>query len=110
MVEKVVDVFVDGLMVTVSAYGCTLRFSQSIAVDFAAVSRVDEGAPVPSEHVATLRMTPEFIKGVVFVMYQHVVQYERSVGGKIPLPPELIEGATEGAAGATLEQWDQFWK
>jgi hypothetical protein len=102
MAEKVVDVFVDGLMVTVSAYGC-------IAVDLSVISQVDEGAAVPNEHVATLRMTPEFIKGVIFVMYQHVVQYEQSIGGKIPLPPELIEGATQGAPG-TREQWDQFWR
>ena len=113
MAERPLDAFVDGLIVNVSAYGCTLRFSESISEEpHANLQRSErEGSGhVPSEHVATLRMTPEFLKGVIFVMYQHVRDYERSIGGKIPLPSELLEGAREGAGGASQEQWDEFWK
>jgi hypothetical protein len=113
MAEKVADVFADGLMVNVSAYGCTLRFSQSISEEPNVIAERAEregGGHLPSEHVATIRMTPEFLKGLIFVMYRHVRDYEQSIGGKIPIPAELIEGAREGAVGASQEQWDEFWK
>lgn len=113
MVERPVDAFVDGMVVTVSAYGCTIRFSQSISEEPGVIAERAERegtGKLPSEHVATIRMTPEFLKGVIFVMYQHLREYEQAIGGKIPLPPELVEGAREGAEGASQEQWDEFWK
>jgi hypothetical protein len=114
MAEKVADVFVDGMTIIVSAYGCTVRFLQSISEDPSALAgqaeAAPEAAPMPSAHVVTIRMTPEFLKGVVFVMHQHVRDYEQSVGGKIPIPADLVDGARQGAAGATQEQWDEFWK
>ena len=113
MAERPLDAFVDGLIVNVSAYGCTLRFSESIFEEpRVTLERAERegGGHLPSEHVATLRMTPEFLKGVIFVIYRHVRDYEQSIGSKIPLPPELLEGAREGAGGASQEQWDEFWK
>jgi hypothetical protein len=51
-------------------------------------------------------VTPEFVKGMAFLLRVQVLQYEKSIGTKLPVPPDLF-GTT--LSGTALERWNRCW-
>jgi hypothetical protein len=93
-----VDVYSDQMGVTVGPFGCALNFSQSLAVPPAG-GAIGAGYPV-----ATVRMSLEHLKIMVFLLRRQVVQHERNSGVQIPIPREVLNQMRIG-----LEDWKECW-
>jgi hypothetical protein len=98
------DVFADGFNVQVAALGCVMHFTLSIPN---APPAADPGALLPSEPVAIVRVTPEFLKGMVFLLRENIRRYEQSAGFKIKLPPEIMRVVL---VGSNQQTWDRIWE
>jgi len=100
---EAIDVFADTIRFNVAAYGCALHF----AVSRPTLDLVPPGAPIPMDRVATVRLTPEFLKGIVFLLREHIVQYEKTAGAPITIPFEMLNQILQGT---TLERWTRCWE
>lgn len=98
-----IDVFADGFNVQVAALGCVLRFTLTIPD---APPSTDPTALLPSEPVAVVRMTPEFLKGMTFLLRENIRRYEQSAGFSIELPPEIMAAVLRGS---DQETWNRVW-
>jgi hypothetical protein len=81
-------------------FGCALNFYATTEQEHRAqgTDQVLDGI-----HVATIRMSPEFIKGMVFYLYKRVRQYEQD--GPINLSETTLQRLTEGDRAG----WDRLW-
>lgn len=103
-----IDVFADAVHINVMAFGCTLQFAVSKPVPMAPpLPAPPAPTPLPADRVATIRLTPELLKGLAFLLREQVLQYERNAHLKIEIPPELMGGLL---AGTGRERWDRFWE
>lgn len=104
-----IDVFADAVHVNVMAFGCTVQFavSRSVSMQTGSEQSAAEAPPfIATDHVATIRVTPEFLKGFAFLIREQVLRYEANSGFKIELPPDLMTALT---ASTGREQWDRVW-
>lgn len=105
MPTEPVDIFADAFRVYVGAFGCMLTFSLSNA-DQQAVT--PPGTTLPSDRVATIRLAPELLKGMAFMLRQQIIAYEREEG-KIVMPEKYIAAAV-ALVGADSEAWNRCWE
>lgn len=98
------DLFSDALHVYMGPFGCAIHYSLSEAQ---AHFTSDPGVVFSSNRVATVRMTPELMKGLAWILYHEVKKYENQ-GVRIELPPPYVDGALR-SAGVDREYWDRFW-
>jgi hypothetical protein len=103
-----IDVFADAVHVNVMAFGCTVQFAVSKPAPMSTGAEHGTTEAPATDRVATIRVTPEFLKGFAFLIRQQVLQYEANSGLKIDLPPDLMAGLTGPTGGR--EQWDRVWR
>jgi hypothetical protein len=96
-----VDIFADGLQVFLGAYGCALHFTVSTEESQKATS---PDQTLQGTRVATVRITPEFAKGMVFFLRDRVLRYEAE-NGTINMPPKVLERLV----GEQQASWDRLW-
>ena len=101
-----IDVFVDAMHIAVMGFGSTLQFAVSKPVPMSG-PQPPGSMPLPSDRVATIRMTPEFLKGMAFLLREHVLLYERNSGFKIELPKELMANIL---SGTSIDRWKRCWE
>lgn len=101
---EAIDSAADTLRINIAALGCSLQFglSQPQMID-------DQQPPLPVERVAIIRVTPEFAKGMAFLLREQVFQYEKSIGMKLPVPQDLF-GSGLTLTGDTLARWNRCWE
>lgn len=104
MPSEPVDLFADGFQIFVGGFGSAIHFQLSEADHH--VGATPPGQLLPSRRVATVRMTPEMLKGLAFLIHQQVNVYERT-NPRIELPADSMQRMA--AAGITAEQWHHFW-
>ena len=103
-----VDLFADAVHINVMAYGCTLQFGLSRPVPMAVPTPPPtEATPLPTDRLATIRLSPELLKGLAFLLREHVLRYERNANVRIELPPELLASIL---AGSNRERWNDCWE
>ncbi len=98
-----IDFFVDGFHIDVLPFGCILTLHQSRAP----VQGDPETQLLASDHVATVRMTPEFLKGMAFLLRNQVIIHERTSGRRIDLPADMM---TRLLTGTDRQNWDRCWE
>lgn len=96
------DIFADAFKIFVGGFGSSLHFFLSDPDQEAT-----PGGLLPSNRVATIRLTPELLKGLTFLLYRQVVMYE-SANPRIELQPDAMARVFAGS-GIDREKWDRFW-
>ena len=102
MLNEPVDIYADGFKILVNGFGSSINFHLSDAEQ----TEVPAGELFASHRVATIRMTPEMLKGLAFLLYQQVLLYERE-NPRVELPANAMKRMAEG--GITRETWERFW-
>lgn len=102
-----IDVFVDTVHINVLPLGCTLQFGLTKPAPMVLTQPGVQPPPLTSDRVATIRLTTELLKGMAFLLREHVLQYEKTSGFKVQLPPDLMANAL---VGTTRERWDRCWE
>jgi hypothetical protein len=97
MADAPVDVYTDQVGLNIGPFGCTLNFSVSPQVQM-------PGGGVAGTPVATLRMSLEHLKLMVFMLRRQLVKYEQDNGVRIPIPREVLSTLRIG-----LEDWQECW-
>ena len=92
------DVYTDQFQVNLGPYGSTINFQLSGAAP------VVPGAPPQIERVATVRMSLEHLKAMIFILHRHLVAYETQAQLTINLPAEVLR-----AMQIRQEDWQAFW-
>ena len=93
-----VDVYSDQMGMTLGPFGCAINFSQSLAVP------PSSGVIGAGHPVATVRMSLEHLKVMIFLLRRQVSQYERERGIKVPIPLEVLNQLHIGP-----EDWREVW-
>ena len=93
------DVYADQFQLHLGAFGCTINFQLSGAIP------VVPGAPPQTERVATVRMSLEHLKALVFIMHRQLATYETQARVTIGLPIEVLR-----AMQIREEDWEAFWR
>lgn len=94
-----VDVYSDQLQVTTAVFGCTINFMRSNPTPPA------PGTAPQIERLATVRMSLEHLKVMVFILHRQMRVHEDQTGISIPIPPQVLNGLQVG-----LEDWEKFWR
>jgi hypothetical protein len=94
-----VDVYADQFQVTTAMYGCTVNFMRTSPTPPA------PGTAPQVERLATVRMSLEHLKVMVFILYRQMRQHEAQTGTTIPIPAQVLNGLQVG-----LEDWERFWR
>lgn len=94
-----VDVYSDQMGMNLGPFGCVINFSQSLAVPPGG-GVIGAGTPV-----ATVRMSLEHLKVMVFLLHRQVSQYERESGARVSLPMGVLNQLRIGP-----EDWQAFWE
>jgi hypothetical protein len=84
------DIFADGVRTFVGAYGCALHFW--LSTPEAHVSTPAE-MNLPSARVATIRMTPELMKSLAWMLYRQIKLYEEQYRLEVELPSNMMVSA-----------------
>jgi len=95
---EVPDVYTDQFQVNLGTFGCTINFQLSGATP------VVPGALPQIERVATIRMSLEHLKAMVFIMHRQLAAYEAQAHVAIALPVEVLR-----AMQIRQEDWEAFW-
>ena len=93
-----IDVYADSFTITAAAYGAALTFSLRSA-------HPNQASPTPPERVATIRMSLEHLKTMVYVMKRQLTQYERETGIHVGIPGQVLSQLQ-----IAPEDWDSFWR
>jgi len=93
-----IDIFSDQFQVTVGPYGCVLNFSLTSA------QPPPPGAVRPADRLASVRMSNEHLKVMTYILRRQIVDYERRLAVRVPVPQEVIN-----ALGIGREDWEEFW-
>jgi hypothetical protein len=93
------DVYSDQFQVNLGPFGCTLNFQLSGS------NPVIPGTPPQIERVATVRMSLEHLKAMVFVLHRQMGAYETQTHLSIGLPADVLRGMQVGQ-----EDWEAFWR
>jgi len=93
------DVYADQFQLVLGPFGCALNFSVTDAVPGAPGS-----VPQPTR-VATVRMSPEHLKLMSFLLARQVRAYERQTGVSAGVPSQILN-----QLGVSPEDWNDFWR
>ncbi len=94
-----VDKYVDQFHINMGIYGCALNFLLSTSTPPA------PGTPPHSEPVATIRMSLEHLKLMIFILHRQVEQFERQMKISIPIPLGALVSLQ-----IRQEDWQTFWQ
>jgi len=97
--DEKLDIYCDQFQVNSGPFGCALNF---------AVSKPEPPAPGKTpevDRVATIRMSLEHLKTMVFILRRQLLEQEEKAGVKIELPIRVLN-----ALSISKEDWDTFWK
>jgi hypothetical protein len=94
-----IDAYADQVGVNLGPFGCALNFAASPALPSPG------GAPTPGQSVATIRMSLEHLKLMVFLLRRQVKEFERNAAVQIPIPPEILNQLRIGR-----EDWNECWE
>ena len=97
------DVFADGLTMFVGTYGCALHFLLSTEESHK-ITPADQ--LLGGSRVATVRMSPQFAKSMVFYIREHIRKYE-SENGEITIPDRDLKRLIVGEG--QQQSWDRIW-
>jgi len=97
-VTESIDVFADQVGVNLGPFGCALNFAVSAALP------TPGGGVSPGQPVATVRMSLEHLKVMVFLLRRQVKDFERGASIEIPVPQELLNQLRVGR-----EDWNECW-
>lgn len=103
VMAEAMDVFADGLTIFVGTYGCALHFLLSAEE---AHKTVPPDQLLGGSRVATIRMTPQFAKSMVFFIREHIRKYE-SENGDITIPERDLKRLVVGEE--LQRSWDHIW-
>lgn len=93
------DVYADQVGVNLGPFGCALNFGVSPPLPSPG------GAAAPGQPVATIRMSLEHLKLMVFLLRRQVKEFERGAAIEIPIPPEILNQLRIGR-----EDWNECWQ
>jgi hypothetical protein len=96
---EAIDVFSDQFQVNTNPYCATLNFLLSDHTPPA------PGSPPKSERQASVRMSLEHLKVMVFILQRQVRQYETQTGTTIQIPMQMLN-----SMGISPEDWDTCWR
>jgi hypothetical protein len=94
-----VDIYTDQVGINLGPFGCALNFAISPSLPPAG------GGMAPGQPVATVRMSLEHLKLMVFLLRRQLLQYERASGIEVPLPSDVLNQLRIGR-----EDWNECWK
>ena len=92
------DVYSDQFQLNLTPFGCTINFQLSGS------SPVAPGSPLQLERVATIRMSLEHLKALVFILRKQLGAYEAQAQLSVGLPAEVLR-----AMQIRQEDWEAFW-
>jgi len=95
---EVPDVYSDQFQLNLTPFGCTINFQLS------GPSPAAPGSPPPLERVATIRMSLEHLKALVFVLHKQMGAYESQTHLSVGLPVEVLR-----MMQIRQEDWEAFW-
>jgi hypothetical protein len=93
-----VDIYSDQFQITIGPYGCVLNFSATSPEPSA------PGSPRAADRLASVRMSNEHLKVLTYVLRRQVLDYERRMGVRVPVPHEVLNALRVGP-----EDWEAFW-
>ena len=93
-----IDVYADSFTITTAAYGVALTFSLQQA-------HPSQVSPTPPERVATIRMSLEHLKTMIFIMKRQLTRHERETGIEVGIPAQVLSQLQ-----VAPEDWDSFWR
>ena len=94
-----IDVYADQIGVNMGPFGCALNFAVSTPLP------TPGGVAAPGQPVATIRMSLEHLKLMVFLLRRQLKEYERAAGVQIPIPAEVLNQLRVGR-----EDWNECWE
>ena len=94
-----IDVYTDQVGVNLSPFGCALNFAVSVPLPSPG------GVATPGHPLATIRMSLEHLKLMVFLLRRQVKEFERSAAMQIPIPSDVLNQLRIGR-----EDWDECWE
>ena len=95
---EAIDVYADQVGVNITPFGCSLNFAVTAPMPS------PSGAPAPGHPLATVRMSLEHLKLMVFLLRRQVKEFERNAGVEIPIPAEILHQLRVGR-----EDWNECW-
>jgi hypothetical protein len=101
MPTEPVDLFADAFQIFVGGLGSAIYFSLS---DPEQQAETTVGR-LPSHRVATIRLTPELMKGLAFLLTTQIKLHEQN-NPRIELPTDSM---TRISAAVGPEAWGRFW-
>ena len=97
--DEPVDVYSDQFQISVGPYGCTLNFMVTSSTPSA------PGMQMQAQRAATVRMSPEHLKVMTFLLHRQLITYEKEAGVSVGIPNLILNGL-----GIGLEDWNSFWR
>ena len=94
-----IDVYSDQFQINMGPYGATLNFLLSGATP------PSPGSAPQVDKLATIRMSLEHLKVMIFVLRRQILEYERASGVQLQLPSDVLN-----ALGIGREDWDALWR
>ncbi|HHV54425.1 MAG TPA: hypothetical protein GXX55_03105 [Firmicutes bacterium] len=98
MPQEIPDIYCDQFQSSIGPYGCVLNFSVSQPIPPA------PGSPMGYVRRATVRMSLEHLKVMLFILLRQVKQYETEQGVTVEVPKFLLN-----QLGIPLEDWEAVW-
>jgi len=93
------DFYADGFQIMTTAYGITLNLVRSGS------SPPRPGTMQQSESLATVRMSLEHLKLMIFVLHRQLHQHETEYSVAVQLPASVLNSMQIGP-----EDWEKFWR
>ena len=92
------DFYADQFQVHIGPFGCSLNFQLT------STTPPPAGAPPQVDRVATVRMSLELLKALVFILHRQMVSYENQARLNVGLPSDILR-----AMQIREEDWQAFW-
>jgi hypothetical protein len=96
---EAIDVYADQVGVNLGPFGCALNFAVSAPLP------APGGAVVSGQPIATVRMSLEHLKLMVFLLRRQLKEYERGSGVQIAIPQDVLNQLRVGR-----EDWNECWE
>ncbi len=102
------DVFTDGFQPRLGPYGCDLLFTLTEQPEV--VLPRPPGVPEPPQawkppkNLVNVRMTPQHLKVMVFLLWKQINNAENQMGVRFDVPKAIMD-----ASNVDEPQWNAFW-
>jgi len=94
-----IDVYADQFQINTGPFGSTLSFSVTSPVPPA------PGQVPAAERLASIRMSNEHLKAMVFMLRRQILMSQRQMGVDIQVSQNVLNGLSIGP-----EDWERFWR